>query len=418
LVFGFFYAQLLRMPCMRKGIVWMSIFFTLAITFGAGTYALHTAGEWVEQEPRLHKDSTILVIRIMAYISIGIGGLIFFLAIYLRKEMQLAIACVGEAARAVGAMSGIIFFPILQCAALLLFTAVWMYYAVHLASMGEITTKELPFDSVVTVRHYSYDSLVEKCGWFLLFSLFWTVGYIAALGEIIIAMSISKWYFTRHKDRIGSVTFFASLCVATYHHTGTAAIGSLLVAIVKILQVILAKIQRTANGMDNKVGQALLTCCQCLLWCYEKFIKFMNKNAYIQTAIFGTAFCASAKQAFGLIMRNASRVGSISYVSTVVLFVGKLFISFTTAAVAYIIINLRMGSELYSPGGPTAMVFILSYAIGSMFLDVFDTSTSTILQCFIADEEMFHDGHCYADKQLQKWFADQETATTELPLVT
>jgi len=82
------------------------------------------------------------------------------------------------------------------------------------------------------------------------------------------------------------------------------------------------------------VGQALLTCCQCLLWCYEKFIKFMNKNAYIQTAIFGTAFCASAKAAFGLIMRNASRVGSISYVSTIVLFVGKLFISFTRAVVA------------------------------------------------------------------------------------
>jgi len=64
------------------------------------------------------------------------------------------------------------------------------------------------------------------------------------------------------------------------------------------------------------------------------------------------------------------------------------------------------------------MVFFLAYAIGSMFLDIFDTSTSTILQCFIADEEMFDEGNYFADRQLQKWFDDQEIASRPLRPVT
>ena len=32
-------------------------------------------------------------------------------------------------------------------------------------------------------------------------------------------------------------------------------------------------------------------------------MRFLNKNAYIQTAIFGSSFCTSAKEAFFLILR-------------------------------------------------------------------------------------------------------------------
>ena len=39
-----------------------------------------------------------------------------------------------------------------------------------------------------------------------------------------------------------------------------------------------------------------------------KFMKFINRNAYILTAINGTNFCSSAKEAFGLILRNCVRV--------------------------------------------------------------------------------------------------------------
>jgi hypothetical protein len=43
-----------------------------------------------------------------------------------------------------------------------------------------------------------------------------------------------------------------------------------------------------------------------------------------------------------------------------------------------------------------------------MFLSIFDMSTSTILQCFVADEEMFDGDECYAEGELRKWINDFE----------
>ena len=50
------------------------------------------------------------------------------------------------------------------------------------------------------------------------------------------------------------------------------------------------------------------------MWCIEKCMKFINKNAYIQTAIFGYHFCKAAKCAFFLILRNIARIMALSIV--------------------------------------------------------------------------------------------------------
>lgn len=73
-----------------------------------------------------------------------------------------------------------------------------------------------------------------------------------------------------------------------------------------------------------KLLQAVLCCVQCCLWCLEKCMKFLNKNAYIQTAIFGYSFCTAAKKAFFLIARNIMRVMAVGVVSEVVLILGKV----------------------------------------------------------------------------------------------
>ena len=62
------------------------------------------------------------------------------------------------------------------------------------------------------------------------------------------------------------------------------------------------------KGADQPPVKVLLCLCKCCFWCLEKFMKFINRNAYILTAINGTNFCSSAKEAFGLILRNCVRV--------------------------------------------------------------------------------------------------------------
>lgn len=36
---------------------------------------------------------------------------------------------------------------------------------------------------------------------------------------------------------------------------------------------------------DNKFAKFLLSCLKCCFWCLEKFIKFLNRNAYIMVRV-------------------------------------------------------------------------------------------------------------------------------------
>lgn len=132
-------------------------------------------------------------------------------------------------------------------------------------------------------------------------------------------------------------------------------------------------------------------------------MRFINKNAYIQTAIFGSSFCTSAKEAFFLILRNAARVGAITYVSGGVVFVGKVFITTFTTGVSYFAIDHYVRDELYSVIGPLFFIAFIAWFIAGMFMSVYDMGIATILQCFVADEEMFSDDQMYAEGSLKTW---------------
>ena len=68
-----------------------------------------------------------------------------------------------------------------------------------------------------------------------------------------------------------------------------------------MLQYIQDKLEE--KGADNPAVKVILCLCKCCFWCLEKFMKFINRNAYILTAINGTNFCKSAKDAFSIIIR-------------------------------------------------------------------------------------------------------------------
>lgn len=100
------------------------------------------------------------------------------------------------------------------------------------------------------------------------------------------------------------------------YHLGTIAFGSLILAICRLIRVILEYINHKLKKYDNAFVKAVMCCLRCFFWCLEKFIKFINKNAYIMCAIHGKNFCRSAKDAFNLLMRNVVRVFVLDKVSS------------------------------------------------------------------------------------------------------
>ena len=203
-------------------------------------------------------------------------------------------------------------------------------------------------------------------------------------------MAVSTYFFTRDKCNIGNKTFFHSISLTSKFHLGTAAFGSLIIAVIQIIRSIIVYIEKKAGKNEgSRVAKIILRSIRCCLWCVEKFMKFINKQAYIQTAMMGFSFCSAAKASFALLLKNVLRVATVSFVSEFVLFIGKLFIVVSTTLLTYLYLDKELSGELNGLWLPTLVTAIISYCVAAMFSEVFGMTISTILQCYMKDEDLF-----------------------------
>lgn len=69
--------------------------------------------------------------------------------------------------------------------------------------------------------------------------------------------------------------------------------------------------------------------------CIERFIKFINKSAFIQIALMGENFCLSAKEIMQLLWNNAGRTSIINGIGGMFISVGIFFIAIATVLINY-----------------------------------------------------------------------------------
>ena len=82
-----------------------------------------------------------------------------------------------------------------------------------------------------------------------------------------------------------------------FYHLGSLALGALIIAIIQIFRAILNYIDRKTKRTQNGLTKCLVCFCKCCLWCLEKCLRYLSKNAYILTAIYGYGFCKASCKA-------------------------------------------------------------------------------------------------------------------------
>jgi hypothetical protein len=419
LIFSLMYVTVLRIPFLLTGVIWTSIAGVVSVFAIAGYYTNALAAKWALEEPLTSvREQQIKSTEIMSYLLFALSALSLLLACCFFSSIQTAVRCVREAGRAINRMTLLFLIPFLQAVAMLGFWTVWGYFSVSLASMGDLSTRTFRVDlqgTQVTVRSFEFNDFVTYCGWFMIFIFFWMASFFLAIAEMSVAVAVSRWYFTVQKRSVNNYWVMGALGTTLRYHLGTVAFGSLLIAIVRFLRAILIRLKKTIASLTNqKVASMMLCCCQCCLCCMERILNFVNKNAYIQCAIFGTPFLESGRKSFFLMLRNAGRIGAVSYVSWSVMFIGKILISTVTTLTSYYTavehgeMVLVDNESLYSYGSPMFVIFCISYFMASTFMSVFDIGILTILHCLVADEEMFAEASRYTDKKFQQWIDQQQ----------
>lgn len=167
-----------------------------------------------------------------------------------------------------------------------------------------------------------------------------------------------------------------------------------MIAICKFLRTVIQMAERrikSATGHNGQIGfflKFLSCCCQCWIWCLEKFFKFLNRNAYIMIAIYGRSFCTSARDALALLVSNPLRALVLDRVTDFVLFLGRLLITAGVGVLAFYFFThgfyidpawrKYFAPDLNYYWVPLLAIILSTYAITKTFFTVFEMAVGNL----------------------------------------
>lgn len=228
------------------------------------------------------------------------------------------------------------------------------------------------------------------------------MNFVVMVGSLVIALAVSKWYFTAPAERdakIGNMEVVRSYHVAVRYHLGTVAFGALIIAVIQFIRAVVMYIEHhmKKSSIPKSITKFIFCCVNCCLLCLERFMRFVSKNAYIQTAIHGTGFMSSCKNAFFTIARNILLVGTLQVATSVALLLGKVFITALCTGLAYYFFTQYYADRMYGFVAPCMLIMLLSWIVAAVFMDVLHMSADTVLMSYISDCEAHHGTAVFAD---------------------
>ncbi|XP_059827094.1 choline transporter-like protein 4 [Hypanus sabinus] len=400
------------------------------------------------------KETWLAVLIILAVLE----AIIILLLIFLRKRILIGIALIKEASRAVGHIMSSLAYPLVTFILLVICVAYWGMTALYLATSGQPLYRivslgsdtpecaSIPGNESCSPMNFNasaYSCDTVKCAFYKyndkgilqrnLFQLqiyniigfLWCINFVIALGQCTLAGAFASYYWAFKKPR--DIPYFAvsgSFMRTLRYHTGSLAFGALILTIVQLIRIILEYLDHKLKNVQNPVTRFLMCCLKCCFWCLEKFIKFLNRNAYIMIAVYGKNFCVSAKNAFKLLMRNIVRVVVLDKMTDLLLFFGKLLVVGGVGVLAFFFFTNRIKIS-----DPTFQVPVLnyywlpiltlvvgSYMIAQGFFSVYNMCVDTLFLCFLEDLER-NDGSperpYYMSKALMKILNKKNKAPKE-----
>ncbi|XP_076335074.1 choline transporter-like protein 1 [Tachypleus tridentatus] len=367
-------------------IIWFLLISLSLATIGGTIYVWYMSQAIKKEMEQLSVDNPLKSKRETEVTQWLVGAIcatvftFFFLLviIVMRKRIKLVSALLKEAGKALAAMPLLFLQPLMTFIALAGIIVSWFVSYLYIHTAEDITVD--PKTDYVTFHLSTFFQLMK---WYHLFALFWFTQFIIACQHIVIAGAVASWFFTRDKSKLGTpiTTSFYNL---VRYHLGSVALGSFLVVLLKVIRAIFNKLKQKIKDHPTWCT-TLLRCCSCCLWCFDKFLVFLNRNAFIEIAIYGYSFCKAAQKAFHLLSNNILRVAAINSVGDFVLLLGKAGVSVATVFIGLELIKDKEGVNY--KWIPVTIACIFAFLVSHCFLGVYEMAVDTLFLCFCEDCE-------------------------------
>ncbi|KAJ3360421.1 hypothetical protein HDU91_004600 [Kappamyces sp. JEL0680] len=310
-------------------------------------------------------SSTVTYLAWVFYIVAVLAGLLLLFTIAMIKRIKMAVAVIKQASYAMLKMPLIV---------------VGVYI---------VTPNTVP--ASVTIGSWSWTNAntqnVEIA--IHLFGFLWTLFWLMGINQVTLAGAFASWYWSVDKKARLYFPVMKSFFRTLRYSLGSIAVGSLLIAIVEFIRIVLYQAQRYATKSKSTYLKYLVACLQCCMACVSVMVKFINRNAYIVIAVTGQPFFKSAGHATSLMLKNALRLVAVDFVSAFVLLLSKIIVAVIPSIAAYIYIlkNASLYSGVVYPQVSVALIALGSFLIASAFFSVYEMGIDTIFLCFLEDLE-------------------------------
>ena len=150
-----------------------------------------------------------------------------------------------------------------------------------------------------------------------LFGFLWTNQFLMAVAMMTISGAVCSWYWVLDKSYTPKLAISEALWRTCRYHIGSCAFGALIIAIVQFLRIVLQYLDNKTKKLQekNKFLKYAFMILKCCMWCFEKVVKFISKNAYIMVAMKGSSFCSATKASFLLILANLAQVAMVTVIA-------------------------------------------------------------------------------------------------------
>ncbi|OHT03756.1 Choline transporter-like protein 2 [Tritrichomonas foetus] len=403
---------LLFLRCCAPVFVWLAVLLSAA-ALAALTYMCYK--QWKDEFGNheiiesysfgfVSEELNAKVFRVIFWILVVLDVIFVLLIIFLFNRIRLSIRIIKFVSRIFGNAPSLFLFPVVQYFILL----VWWVYVIGVAIVlfgAGTPVRQLVEEgnTVVDKIEMQYDKIIQGFAIYHFVGFLWVSFFISALGEMTVAGVIAQFYFTRDEDVknlpgcLVTRSFFRSL----RFHAGSLALGSLIITICRIIRIVLEYVDQKTKNSRSSIATFFIKCCKCCMWCLEKFLKYLNRNAYIMIAIHGFNFFKGAKEAFLLIVRNCVRVATLNWVGDFTLFLGRVFVSAGITAASLWLFKTNDNVQFYIV--PTVIVFVCCYIASGAFTGIFEIAIDSTFLCFMEDGERNRCHKMYASKKLQKF---------------
>lgn len=180
----------------------------------------------------------------------------------------------------------IVLLPLLAIA----LTSAWVigtgYFLIYLATCGDTQTDSFLGYSYVVYKFTDQQFYVLIVG-IIYFTL--VLFLLMTICDFLMIVSVTEWYFNQVDD--SNLHVFRGLWWTFRYNLGSLVLGSMLVTWIWIFRAVGNYVQTHMTDKKGNVAEGpskiMRKCIKCFLDCHNRFVRFLNINAYCQIALGG-----------------------------------------------------------------------------------------------------------------------------------